>query len=122
MKRGIVSGSILSFVGYMLSPLSWWNDLFVNVPLALIGAWIVSLFSKHAFEAAFVVSYWITNIIGFFLMHKGVCRIVKTDCSNGAYLKNDLAKDLLVGLGYTLLIIILVRLNILQPIQHYLEK
>ena len=122
MKRGIVSGSILTFVGYMLSPLSWWNDLFINVPLALIGAWTVSLFSKRVFEAAFVVFYWITNIAGFFLMHKGVCRIVKNDCSNRDYLENGLVKDLLIGLGYTLLIIGLVRLNILQPIQYYLEK
>jgi hypothetical protein len=122
MKRGMVSGSILTFIGYMLSPLSWWNDLFINVPLALIGAWVVSSFSKIAFEASFVVSYWITNIIGFFLMHKGICRIVNNDCSNHTYFKNGLAKDLLVGLGYTLLIIALVRLNILQPIQHYLEK
>jgi hypothetical protein len=122
MKRGTVSGGILTFVGYMLSPLSWWNDLFVNVPLALVGAWIVSLFSKTAFEAAFVLSYWITNIIGFFLMHKGVCRIFNHDCSNRTYVKNGLAKDLLAGLGYTLLIIVLVRLNILQPIQYYLEK
>ena len=29
----------------MLSPLSWWNDLFVNVPLALVFAWLVSLAS-----------------------------------------------------------------------------
>lgn len=122
MKRGTVSGSILALVGYMLSPLSWWNDLFVNVPLALAGAWIVSLFNKMAFETSFVVSYWITNIIGFFLMHKGICRIVNNDCSNRTYFKNGLAKDLLVGLGYTLLIIALVRLNILQPIQYYLEK
>ena len=27
-----VAGGFLGFIGYMLSPLSWWNDLFVNVP------------------------------------------------------------------------------------------
>jgi len=31
-----VTGGILGLVGFMLSPLSWWNDLFVNVPLALV--------------------------------------------------------------------------------------
>ena len=34
-----VCGGTLAFIGYMLSPLSWWNDLFVNWPLALAFAW-----------------------------------------------------------------------------------
>ena len=28
-------GGLLGFIGFLLSPLSWWNDLFVNVPLAV---------------------------------------------------------------------------------------
>ena len=46
----------------MLSPLSWWNDLFVNVPLALAFAWIVSFFYKPAFEICVIVGYWLSNI------------------------------------------------------------
>lgn len=38
-----IGGGTLAFIGFMLSPLSWWNDLFVNVPLALGFAWLVSL-------------------------------------------------------------------------------
>ena len=30
-----MSGGVMAFIGFMLSPLSWWNDLFVNVPLAV---------------------------------------------------------------------------------------
>ena len=74
MKTSIkrrVTGSVLAFVGFMLSPLSWWNDLFVNVPLALAFAWIVSLANERAFQASFVVGYWLTNVLGFVLMHKG---------------------------------------------------
>ena len=66
-----VMGGVVAFIGYMLSPLSWWNDLFVNVPLALAFAWVVSLFWKPAFEGACVVGYWLTNVLGFILMHKG---------------------------------------------------
>jgi hypothetical protein len=40
----------------MLSPLSWWNDLFVNLPLALVFAWLVGLFYKPAFEIAWVAA------------------------------------------------------------------
>jgi len=27
-----IKGGIIVFIGFMLSPLPWWNDLFVNVP------------------------------------------------------------------------------------------
>ena len=42
---------------FLLSPLSWWNDLFVNVPLALAFAWVVSWFWPTAFTASFVLGY-----------------------------------------------------------------
>src|SRR5438046_2123875 len=66
-----VSGGILAMVGFMLSPLSWWNDLFVNVPIALAFAWLVSFFYRPAFEVSLIVGYWLTNVLGFILMHKG---------------------------------------------------
>src|SRR5258707_6635269 len=66
-----LSGGILAGIGFMLSPLSWWNDLVVNLPLALAFAWVVSWFYKPAFEACVVVGYWVTNVLGFILMHKG---------------------------------------------------
>jgi hypothetical protein len=40
-------GGVLGFIGFMLSPLSWWNDLFVNVPLAPAFAWTISLFTNR---------------------------------------------------------------------------
>ena len=66
-----VGGGVVAAVGYILSPLSWWNDLWVNVPLALAFAWGVSLVYKPAFFASAVLGYWITNILGFVLLHKG---------------------------------------------------
>ncbi len=35
-------GSFLLGIGYMLSPLSWWNDLFFNLPIALLFGYLVS--------------------------------------------------------------------------------
>src|SRR5947209_8776647 len=66
-----VAGGIVAVVGFMLSPLSWWNDLFVNIPLALVFAWLVSLIYRPAFEFCVIVGYWLTNIIGLVLMQKG---------------------------------------------------
>src|SRR5712691_10539499 len=69
LKRRI-KGGIVAFIGFMLSPLSWWNDLVVNVPLALAFAWIVSWFLPSLFTVIFIVGYWLTNVLGFVLMHK----------------------------------------------------
>ena len=112
-----VTGGALALIGFMLSPLSWWNDLFVNVPLALAFAWLVSWFYKSAFGAALVIGYWLTNILGFILMHKGAQQIVSEIPPR--YSRRDLLRDLGISLLYTALIVALVKLGILQPIQSY---
>lgn len=121
-KRSILLGSVLGFIGFLLSPLSWWNDAFVNVPLAYLGAWLISLFYKPGFAAAFVFCYWITNIVGLFLMHKGVCKAMQKGCSAEGYRKKDLLRDLLTALIYTAAIVLLVRFEIIRPIGDYFQK
>ncbi len=110
----------MAFVGFMLSPLSWWNDLFVNVPLAVAFAWLVSLFYKPAFSASVVLGYWLTNVLGFVLMHKGAQKIISTN--DRTYTKRDLLRDVCVSLAYTGLIMILVKLGVLKPIREYFAK
>lgn len=113
-------GSVVTFVGYMLSPLSWWNDMFVNVPLALAFAWVISLLYRPAFTAALVVGYWLTNVLGFILMHKGAQQVLSNKVKN--YSRRDLFKDVVISLIYTLLIVVLVKVGILKPIQSYFAK
>jgi hypothetical protein len=113
-----VTGGVLAIVGFMLSPLSWWNDLFVNVPLALAFAWLVSLLYAPAFTSSLVVGYWLTNILGFILMHKGAQQIVSDKPRR--YSRRDLLRDVGISLLYTALIVALVKLGVLQPIQSYL--
>jgi hypothetical protein len=115
-----VAGGVLAFVGYMLSPLSWWNDLFVNVPLALGFAWVVSLFYKPAFTSSLVLGYWLTNVIGFILMHKGAQKILSE--KQRPYSRRDLLRDVGISLLYTVLIVVLVKVGILQPIKDYFPK
>jgi len=112
-----VTGGALALIGFMLSPLSWWNDLFVNVPLALAFAWLVSWFYRPAFGASLVIGYWLTNILGFILMHKGAQKIVSE--TPPRYSRRHLLRDLGISLLYTALIVALVKLGILQPIQGY---
>ena len=111
-------GGILGFIGFMLSPLSWWNDLFVNVPLAVAFAWVVSLVYKPAFTIAAIVGYWLTNVLGFFLMHKGAQKALTAE--DKPYTPRRFAMDLGVSLLYTLLIVFLARIGVLKPVTDYL--
>jgi len=104
-------------IGFMLSPLSWWNDLVVNLPLALAFAWLVSGFYKPAFAASLVLGYWLTNVLGLILLHKGARQILSE--KQGRYSWRDLARDAGISLLYTALIVALVTLGVLKPIRGY---
>lgn len=114
-----VWGSFLGFVGFLLSPLSWWNDAFINLPLAIAFGWLISLAYKPAFEPSVVVGYWLTNIAGFVLMQKGGEKIVSKE--DKKYSKKDFLRDVGISLAYTLLIVVLIKLKVLQPISDYFK-
>ena len=113
-------GGLIGFIGYLLSPLSWWNHAFVNVPLALAFAWPISLFWPRAFTASFIVGYWLTNVIGLALLHKGAKQTLTDQPS--LYSRKALLRDLVIALFYTLLILLLIELRILKPLPEYLPK
>ena len=52
----------------MLSPATWWNDTFVNIPIAYGLASVVAWPWPKAFLAAFLVCYWGTNVLGGWLL------------------------------------------------------
>lgn len=116
LKRKI-TGGVVALVGYMLSPLSWWNDLWVNVPLALVFAWTVSFFYRPAFKPCLVAGYWLTNVLGFILMHKGAQQALTKE--EKKYSRRDFLRDVGISLLYTGLIIALVQTGILKPIEAY---
>jgi len=62
---------IVATVGYILSPLSPWNDAFVNVPLSILIAYILSSLMNNliSFEEAYWVSYILTNLIGILMIY-----------------------------------------------------
>jgi hypothetical protein len=121
MKRTTILGSILALAGYILSPLSWWNDAFVNVPLAYLFAWLVSVLYRPFFGPAFVAGYWLTNIIGLVMMHKGICQMVRRENCEPANLRKRLLHDLVISIGYTLVIILLLKFNVIRPVGEYVK-
>lgn len=102
-------GGVLAVMGYLLSPLSWWNDLFINLPLAYGFALLFSLIARPLFVPMMIVGYWLTNVAGFFLLHKGASELVSGRQSRG------LLKDLITGTAYTGLIVVLALIGVLKP-------
>lgn len=113
--RRILSGGGLTLIGFMLSPLSWWNDAFVNFPLALAFACVAGFFYRPSFNAAFVVGYWLTNVAGFVLMRIGGKELLSK--SGKIFGWKELGRDVLISLLYTAVIIALIKLKVMAPLQ-----
>lgn len=113
MARRLASG-IVAFIGYLLSPLSWWNDAFVNLPLAYVFASLVSLASRRLFVPAMIVGYWLTNIVGLLMLARGTAGVVAGDSPRRR--KRQLVLSLLAATGYTLLIVLLYAFGVLKPL------
>ena len=114
------TGGLLAIIGYALSPLSWWNDAVVNIPLALAFAWVVALFYRPAFELSWIVGYWLTNVLGFVLMHKGAQKMLRDE--EKKYSWRDAVRDIGISLLYTALIVLLIKLGVVKLIENHLSK
>ncbi len=113
-----IRGSFLAVVGYLLSPLSWWNDLFINIPLAYVVGLIFGLVSKTLFLPGMIVGYWITNVVGFMLMHYGINDIASK--IENKYTKRRLLNDVVVSVFYSAVVIVLVKLGWLKfPAEYF---
>ncbi len=66
--KGFSKGFIF-FIGWVLSPFTWWNDAFVNIPLSYLAANILFYTVHLNFKWLVVGTYWFTNILGLFFMY-----------------------------------------------------
>lgn len=113
-----VRGGFLATIGYILSPLSCWNDAFVNLPLAYAFGLLFGLISTSLFMPAIIVGYWITNILGFVLMHMGVVDVVSK--KGKKYTRKDVLRDLVLSVVYTAVIAGLVYTGIIRfPTEYF---
>jgi hypothetical protein len=109
--------------GFILSPLSWWNDLIVNIPISYVLALPFGLINKQIFNIAFVAMYWLTNVVGILMMQFGAkgfskketpARNATHNVAGGKLTK----KNLLTNLGfcslYSVLIFVLVQFKIIS--------
>lgn len=106
-----VLGAAVFTVGFILSPLTWWNDLVVNLPIAWV---LASLLPDTWFKPAFIASYWVTNIAGFLMMYSSR-NIVRRRPPEPVSLKT-ICNLLLVTTIFTLLFLLLMTVGIIRPI------
>jgi len=117
MKREI-GGGFLAIIGFVLSPISWWNDLFVNIPLAYIFALPFGFFSKNLFLPAMIAGYWITNVVGFMMLHHGVKNIFSK--KKKKYTRKQLIKEIIISTIYTGIIMFFVLMGWLKfPTEYF---
>ena len=117
MRR--TSWGTLAVVGYLLSPLSWWNDLWVNIPLAYAVANLAHWLNVRLFLPAFITAYWVTNILGLILMHAGI-RGAATEKSP-AFNRAGALWWLAISIGYTAIMVALVHWGLLCPVEAYFQ-
>ena len=108
-----LKGLVLVGLGFMLSPLSWWNDLFFNLPIAYFFGYICGQFSANLFLPCAIAGYWLSNVLGIFLMQLGVLDVVQEQSQ-----ERNFKKELLMGLAsstvYTAIILLLLQFHILS--------
>jgi hypothetical protein len=106
-KVDLLKGSLITIVGYILSPLSWWNDAVVNIPIALALAKITTLIIKVDFYKLFVLYYWFTNFVGLIMMYMGGEIAIRGD--NKKKLK-DIVISLIFSVVYTLVVTLILKI------------
>ncbi|OUL24727.1 hypothetical protein [Nostoc sp. 106C] len=116
LKKGILKklrGGFFLVLGYLLSPLCWWNDLLFNLPIAYFFGYMCSLLSPKLLLPCSIIGYWLSNIVGILLMQFGSADVFQNEAK-----ERNLKKELLTGFVsstvYTLVIMVLIQLKILD--------
>lgn len=104
-------GGLLLLVGFLLSPLSWWNDLIFNLPVAYLFGYLCHLIYPNWFVPATIAGYWLSNVLGVLLMQAGVLDVVQEPGKERNF-KKELMTGVISSTAYTLVILALIRLNI----------
>lgn len=117
--RHKITGWSAIIVGFILSPLSWWNDLIVNIPLAYAFALPFGWIGRKSFFIALIIGYWLTNVIGFILLHHGIKHILIERQQKS--FKEELKKSLITSLVYTVIILFCIKIGWLKFLPEYIE-
>lgn len=120
IKR-IFKGSLISIIGFILSPFSWWNDLLVNIPIAYFLSVLTLKILPGNLALYMVIYYWLSNILGLIMFHTGVETTLNKTGEDVT--KKKIIKNCVVASFYSLIIVILVLTGILKlPAEYFGTK
>ncbi|MBD2189726.1 hypothetical protein H6F41_16465 [Pseudanabaena sp. FACHB-723] len=108
-----IKGGILLVVGYLLSPLCWWNDLIINLPIAYGFGYVISLWRSDWFFGAAIAGYWLSNLVGIVLMQMGTKDILQTTGKKRSF-SQEIFSGVLTSTAYTAVIVALVYFHVLD--------
>jgi hypothetical protein len=108
-----IKGGIFLAVGYLLSPLCWWNDLIINLPIAYGFGYVVSLWQADWFFPAAIAGYWLSNLVGIVLMQMGAKDVLQNTVKSRS-LKQEIFSGVLTSTAYTVAIVALVYFHVLD--------
>jgi hypothetical protein len=104
---------LLLALGWLLSPLCWWNDLVINLPVAWLVARALAFWQASWFTPGLVIGYWLSNVAGILLMQSSAMEVFR----DGEEPRNP-RRELLVGLAtstaYSLAVFALVKTGVLH--------
>lgn len=106
-------GGFFVVFGYLLSPLCWWNDLLFNLPIAYFFGYVCSFLSENLLLPCTIIGYWLSNIIGILMMQFGAGDIFQKQPQE-RNLKKEIFNTLISSTAYTLLIVFLLQLKIID--------
>ena len=99
------------FLGWILSPLTFWNDALVNIPLSYICANLAFRLVHIKFLTLVLIFYWISNGLGLLLMYISGKNIF----DSGRGVLREILTLLATIAAYSLLLLILNKAGIIKP-------
>ncbi|MEW5806055.1 MAG: hypothetical protein AB1756_01685 [Acidobacteriota bacterium] len=111
-RKEWLTGGALAMIGFLLSPVSWWNDVFINIPVSWLLASLISTVMPLNFSFLIIFCYWLTNFAGILLMYIGSRKALSKKLS-----VREIFLSLVAALGYTFLLILLIWLGVIKEIK-----
>lgn len=104
---------IIFFIGWVLSPFTFWNDVIINIPIAYLCASLFVRFIPVKFLILVMIFYWLSNGLGLLLMYMSGKQII----AKGEGWVREILKLILTIVIYSIILILLDKLAILKPLR-----
>lgn len=108
-----LQGSLLMVLGFLLSPLCWWNDLIFNLPIAYGFGYLCHLLVKSWLVPGAIAGYWLSNVVGIVLMQMGSQQVLRKAESSTNF-KQAVWSGILSSTAFTVIIVLLIYCQILD--------